>query len=153
MGIIGSKKNPPFKSIEELEKEGLLERERFRAVRAFQVEMFEDEGSQYFIELEDKRVLFLVGQYLYPYEPWGPDGPGDDVPSNPRTFPCVEFELIRHRIENYVLDVACLGAVIEPECMAPSYGDVEQFPPEDGTIFTDHSYDEIKAERMNAKKA
>ena len=43
--------------------------ERFTASRAFAVEEFEDEGSHYFVDLTDNRVLFLSGQYLYDYEP------------------------------------------------------------------------------------
>ncbi|MCL1888067.1 MAG: hypothetical protein FWF96_04265 [Kiritimatiellaeota bacterium] len=126
----------------------MLQRERFRAVRAFQVEEFEDEGSQYFIELEDGRVLFLVGQYMDghgPCEAWG------NAPATPRAFPCVEFEVLRHRVEKYALDVACHGAVLEPECVAPSFGDNDDFPPEDGTLISDRSYDEIKTERLKPK--
>jgi hypothetical protein len=40
---------------------------RVRILDAIQVEEFEDEGAQYFLELEDGRVLFLAGQYLYDY--------------------------------------------------------------------------------------
>ena len=65
-------------AIEELEREGLLEEKSFRAIRALQVEEFEDEGDHYFLELDNGAVLFLSGQYLYGYD-------------EPRTFPCTEF--------------------------------------------------------------
>src|SRR5262249_8078638 len=55
--------------IQELERKDLLVPTSYRARRAFQVEEFEDEGSHYFIELEDGRVLSLSGHYLYKYEP------------------------------------------------------------------------------------
>src|SRR5262245_25020318 len=51
--------------IRELEQKGLLVSTSYRARRAFQVEEYEDEGSHYFIELEDAAVLHLCGQYLY----------------------------------------------------------------------------------------
>ena len=136
-------KESEAKSIAELEKTGVLQRERFRAIRAFAVEEFEDEGSQYFIELEDKRVLFLIGQYLWFCEPF------DNSPlySAPRTFPCTEFEILRHQITKDVWEINCLGTVIEPECTAPHFTDIDQIP-EDGTIISDRSYDGIKMERM-----
>ena len=132
--------------IEDLEKAGRLHREHFRAVRAFEVEESEDEGSQYFIELEDKRVLFLAGQYIYDYEPREEDPP---EPPNPRTFPCTEFEVLRYVRDCGTKDgwgINCIGTVIEPECTTPPFTDYAQIP-EDGTIISDRSYDEIKMER------
>ncbi|MEZ5387371.1 MAG: hypothetical protein R3F13_17815 [Prosthecobacter sp.] len=55
--------------IAELEAKSLIRRDAFRACRAFQVEETEDEGSNYFVELEDGRTLFISGQFLYEYEP------------------------------------------------------------------------------------
>jgi hypothetical protein len=55
--------------IRKLEDDGLLVLQSFRACRAFQVDEFEDEGSHYYVELEDGAVLFLTGQYLYKCEP------------------------------------------------------------------------------------
>ena len=54
---------------DKLEQLGLLVHQSFRALRAFQLEEFEDEGSQYFLELEDHSVFYLSGQFLYEYEP------------------------------------------------------------------------------------
>jgi len=128
--------------IEELEKAGLVQRERYSAVRAFQVEEWEDEGSQYFVELDDKRVLFLCGQYLYEYEP-----ADYEQPPVPRRFPCVEFEVFRHRSTKNALDIVCHGAVIEPEFTAPPFTEEEHEKnqvPKDGNIIPNRSYDEIK---------
>jgi len=139
-----SDKKSEAERIAELEKTGVLQREHFRAIRAFAVEEFEDEGSQYFIELEDKRVLFLIGQYLWYSEPF------DNSPtySTPRTFPCTEFEILRHQITKDAWEIHCLGTVIKPECTTPHFTDIDQIP-EDGTIISDRSYDEIKMERAN----
>jgi hypothetical protein len=79
--------------IRELEQLDLLESTAFRATRAFGVEEFEDEGLHYFLELVDRRVLFLSGQYLYDYEPISDD---TDV-NQPRSFPCTEFTVRRHK--------------------------------------------------------
>jgi hypothetical protein len=90
--------------IRALEADHLLESQSFTAVRAWQAEEFEDEGSHYFIELADGSLLYLTGQYLYDYEP-------------PR-FPCTEFVIRRHRHERYVVDIACAGVVLEPHRIA-----------------------------------
>ncbi|MDX9973992.1 MAG: hypothetical protein RBU21_13490 [FCB group bacterium] len=134
-----------------LEENGLLVEERYEATRAFNVEEFEDEGSIYFVELKDGRVLFLMGQYLYEYEPID-DGPDN---SQPRTFPCTEFTLRRHRDEGYVYDIKCAGEVFEPEVTAPWLGEEvwqEGALPDDGEIISDRSYEDIKREHMERKR-
>jgi len=136
-----------IQEIEGLRKAGLLSHERYRAVRAFMVEELEfDEGSKYFIELKDRRVLFLCGQYLWDYEPLD-----DGDSSVPRRFPCAEFEVVRHPSTREGLDIVCHGAVIEPECTAPPFTEAEFKSgkvPQDGDIIADRSYDTIKAERL-----
>src|SRR5512135_2877112 len=44
--------------IADLDARGLLVRQSFRALRAFAVEEFEDEGPHYYIELADGNVLY-----------------------------------------------------------------------------------------------
>lgn len=131
-----------------LESQGLVLRQRFRAVRAFAVEEFEDEGSHYYIELEDGSVLFLSGQYLYDFEP---------VDSGrcrqARRFPCTEFEILRRKDGLWVLDILCSGEVLEPEIVAPPFGTGEYENcevPREGEIITGQSYDVLKRERLAA---
>ena len=133
-------KSQNFPSVEELENAGLLQRDHFRVLRAFQVDEFDDEGPHYFIELEDKRVLFLSGQYIMEYE-----GYIDGDINEPRTFPCVEFEILRNRSNKDAMQILCLGAVIEPECLAPPFTPKDKIP-QDGEIISDRSYDEIRRE-------
>lgn len=84
----------PEQRVRELESAGLLESTDFRAVRAFEVREWEDEGLHYFIELADGRVLYLEGQYLYEYQQIS-----DDPELNqPRRFPCTDFTIRRHRL-------------------------------------------------------
>jgi len=130
----------------ELARLGLLESTAFRAMRAFGVEEHEDEGLHYFVELTDGRVLFLSGQYLYDYEP-NPD----EGERRARSFPCTEFTVRRHKKEGYAVEIVCGGAVLEPEIMAPSFGqDVRKRNrvPEDGTLITGASYDRLKQGHM-----
>ena len=132
--------------IHDLRNKNLLLQSTFKAKRAFQVEEFDDEGSHYFIELEDGNVLYLNGQYLYDYEPIE-----DDPEFNQeRSFPCTEFTILRHKTEDYVLKIETGGKVLEPEVLTSSFtiSDYKKgIAPEDGQLIKDRSYDQIKNER------
>lgn len=133
--------------IADLDARGLLQRQSFRALRAFAVEEFEDEGSHYYIELTDGKVLYLNGQYLYDFEPIS-----DDPELNqPRLFPCSEFEILRHKDAGYVIDIIRSGEVLEPELTARPYNKAEwrRGIAEDGEIITDRTYEDIKRERTS----
>jgi len=129
-----------------LEESGLLAHEPFRALRAFQMEEFEDEGSHYFLELENHSVFYLSGQFLYEYEP------SDKIP---RRFPCTEFTIRRHKNSGYIVDLLCSGQVLEPEVIAPPLGvdELEKYGEiADGQVISGKSYDELKAERLAAMR-
>lgn len=134
--------NPRLKTIAEWDAEGLVTTDTFVARRAFQVEELEDEGSHYFLELEDGSVLFLSGQYLYDYE--------EDFAGS-RRFPCSQFEVRRHREEGYALEIVCRGDVMEPEALAPPFreDDYRNDVPEDGSVIRDKTYEQLRAERLS----
>jgi hypothetical protein len=138
-------RSTPAEALADLERRGLLVDTRFEATRAFGVESYDDEGPHYFLELADgSGVLSLVGDYLYDYEPI------DDEPelNQSRRFPCTVFTVRRHRVDAYVVDVICDGAVIEPEVMAPGRAVKawfrDDFVPEDGEVLTGTSFAELK---------
>lgn len=90
-------------------------------------------------------MLYLNGQYLYDYEPIT-----DDPEFNAaRSFPCTEFEVLRHKDAGHVLHIHCAGTVLEPEIMAPPFrtDDVRRGMPEDGEIIADGAYERIKRQR------
>lgn len=121
-----------------------LASEGFQARRAFQASEFEDEGSHYFLELEDGRVLYLTGQYLYDYEPL--------EPGEARRFPCTEFTVRRHGTEGWAYDILCGGRVLEPECVVPAVDpSALKDIPEDGQVIADRSYDALK-QAMQARR-
>lgn len=135
----------------EFEEKGLLVSETYRARRAFQIEELEDEGSHYFIELQDGGVLFLSGQYLYDYEPVT----RRPRLTQPRRFPCTEFTVRRHSSEGYVVDIQCSGTVLEPEVTAPAF-ELDDYSsdafPGDGRIIKDKPYDLLKSERLHESR-
>ena len=148
--MAGSSKPAENLTIEEMEQQGLLIREKHEATRAFQVEEFEDEGCQYFIELKNGSVLYLCGQYLYDYEPM--DGRSDGKQA--RKFPCTAFTVLRDRRHGWIVDVVCGGAVIEPEGEAPplTKADFDSGrAPTDGDIISDRSYDQLKREWLDRR--
>ena len=135
--------------IRALEEAGHLDSVAFRATRAFGVEESEDEGLHYFLELADGRVLFLSGQYLYDYEPISDDPDGNQ----PRSFPCTEFTVRRHKAERYVLDILRGGAVLEPEVIAPPFSRHAwraKRVPEDGQVIADTTYDALQREHTGS---
>ena len=142
-----SKKNAPVKNVYELEREGLLQHEYFCALRAFKIEDVEDFGPQFFIELEDKRVLYLNGQYLDDYDPYVPLG---ETPATERKFPCSGFEILRHHVSKEALKINCHGTLLARDSIKLEWDDWGSGY-EDGDIITDRTYDEIKVEKV--KKA
>ncbi len=132
------------------EKLGLLVSEEFSARRAFEVQEFEDEGLHFFLELEDGRVLFLCGQYLYDYQEIS-----DDPELNQKaTFPCARFEVRRHKTEHWVHSIVCHGAYLKPEANLPHFSKAYRKAfgfPSDGEILT-VPYDELRV-RIGGKSA
>lgn len=110
------------------EKLGLLSDEPFSAKRAFEVQEYEDEGLHFFLELDDGRVLFLCGQYLYgPFAP-PPTGssPHQEIADDPELnqaaqFPCTKFVVRRHKLEHWVHSIECHGPYLKPEVKLPNY--------------------------------
>jgi hypothetical protein len=89
------------------------------------------------------RVLVLSGQYLYDDEPISD---GAEV-NQPRSFPCTEFTIRRHKNEGYGADIRCGGPVLEPEVMAPAFRKNdwrEVVVPEDGAVIADTTDDDLK---------
>lgn len=142
-----SRKSLP-EQIADLESRGKLLIQPYRAVRSFTVEEFEDEGSHYYIELDDGRVLYLNGQYLYGFE----EITDDPDCNQQRSFPCTEFEVLRHKQAGYVIDIRCAGSVLEPEVVAPSFSkeQLRRGIPEDGDIIEDKTYESLKLEHLQA---
>lgn len=132
--------------LRELKESGQIETSAFSAMRAFGVEEFEDEGLSYYLELDDGRVLFLNGQYLYDVEPMT----DDPEYHQKRRFPCSRFTILRHKTEGYAVDIQCHGTVIEPEFIASPFRDQdwrEGSVPEDGEIISHTGYDGLKEMR------
>lgn len=117
------------------EKLGLLVSEEFSVRRAFEVEEYEDEGLHFFLELEDGRVLFLCGHYLYDHQEIS-----DDPDLNQKaSFPCSRFEVRRHKTERWVHSIICHGSYLKPEAKLPHYSKAYQNAfglPSDGEVFS-----------------
>ena len=132
--------------VHDLEARGLLVWSTFHASCAFRVAEYDDEGPHYFVKLDNSSVLYLNGQYLYDYEPTEDDPEVKEA----RRFPCTEFTIRRHRLSNYVVEIACGGEVFEPEvAIFADHRQAAQF--EDGQVLTDIKYEQIK-EKLGAKK-
>jgi hypothetical protein len=102
-----------------------LEEWRVRIVDALQVEEVDDEGAQFFLELEDGRILFVMGQYL-----WDAD---DESPQ----FPNRELLITRLPHSGDIFDMECVGEYFPPSAeRAPFTGQeyADERVPQDGQI-------------------
>ena len=99
------KAEEPSGTLARLESQGLLLRQRFRANRAFGVDELEDEGSHYVIELEDRSVLFLSGQYLYEFSI--EEYQRCEVPGDGEILTGTSYEALKHAAELGTLTQAC----------------------------------------------
>ena len=109
--------------------------ESFDALRAFGVEGDDGQSPSYFIELADRRVLFVSGKSL--------NG----------TLPCTSLLVSRNGRRGRGIELTCRGDVLEPEVMTLPFtrGERKQRKvPEDGAIVSGRSYDAIKSERLAA---
>jgi len=97
----------------------------YRARRAFELE-----GRHYFIELEDRSVMFLSGGYL-----WNAHMPNS------------EFVLSWRRLTGFRAGIECVGKPLEPELVVPALTEEEMRSlPVDGAILTGRTYDAVKEE-------
>ena len=104
--------------------------ESFDALRAFGVEGDDGDGPSYFVELTDRRVLFINSQ-------------------QPRTSCVVKL----HRRRGHVVELVCSGMVLDPEVMTLPFSRSDRKQkrvPKNGTIITGKSYEAIKSERLAA---
>lgn len=134
---------------EQSDQEGLLVSTRYRATRSFQVREFTDEGSHYFIELNDGSVLYMGGRYLSAFEPHKLL----KLVERSRKFPCSEFVVRRDREDGCVVAIQCHGSVLEPEIVTPPFEEQDfqsAMMPQDGDVITTRSYDEMKALRLRS---
>jgi hypothetical protein len=97
----------------------------YGAVDAIQVEETEDLGSNYYISLDDGRVLFLSGQYLYELE-------------DAQQFPSTRFTLVRTPNAKLFLDFRVSGTYLPPTTVRPRFADQQYRQgqvPTDGDLF------------------
>jgi hypothetical protein len=130
-------REPPSRG--ELEALGRLRRTDYRALRAFGVEELHDEGVHYFIELADRSVLYLCGQYLYDYEPsYGLDD------AEPRQFPCSDFTVVHDHKNGATVDIDRRGDAFPLDLMAP-HPRHNPLDFVDRQTIANRSYEELKA--------
>ena len=95
-----------------------------RVTDAVRVQEAEDEGSSYYLRLDDGRVLFISGQYLYELEEEG-------------RFPNTRLTVVRAPSTRIVFDVTCDGSPLPPSATRPPFTTEEYdggLVPEDGTV-------------------
>lgn len=116
-------------------EQGEAELSRFQVVDAIGVDEFEDEGLSFYLKLEDGRVLFLSGQYLY-------------EPVEERSFPSTRIEVVRTPTTRQLLGLNVLGTYVPPSAQRPPFQDEEYrrgAVPEDGSLL-DVDFESLRPE-------
>jgi hypothetical protein len=109
-----------------------VEEWRVRVVDAIEVEELEDEGRQCYLELEDGRVLFVGGQYLYDSDEDDSDE-GDTTPK----FPNRDLLITRLPHAGDILALERLGEHFPPSVTLPPFSREDHEHdrvPEDGQL-------------------
>ena len=96
------------------------------------MEEFEDEGISFFVQLEDMRVLFLSGQYLYEVD-------------EHKQFPSTAFTVERTVNSGLVLDFRCDGAYFPPSYRRDPFTESEH---KQGIVPTDGEIVDIQFEAL-----
>ncbi len=136
--------------VREWEQQGLLTATDFHATRAIRfVEESTDEDVDdeqwLLLELDDKSILFLNGDYFHDAvydEDYSSD---EDSSGIGRSFPCTDFSINRHNAANYVVEFLCRGQLIPYETLPFTFNECWIGPiPKDGDILTGRSFDELR---------
>lgn len=117
--------------------------EIYHARRALELRDLGTGDGWYLIELDTGQVLCL-----WDNQPSGPLGIDPGSPEA-RRFPCTEFTVIRHSVENFITVVICAGQVIKPVTVPlPDHFDDWLYThlPKDGDVVPDKSFDEMQEE-------
>ena len=112
----------------------------YRVRDAVQVEESEDEGSQYYLLLDDGRVVFLAGQYLY-------------EPEEDGSFPSSVVSVVRAPHTNIVFDIRCEGTPLRPSKVRSPFTTADYDNarvPEDGALVA-VSFDTLRGGSSSAR--
>jgi hypothetical protein len=94
-------RQPRLSTARREQNEGLARVLHLRVVAAIRVAEFEDSGDAFYLKLDDGRVFFLEGQYLY-------------EPVEKHEFPSAEIEVALSSQSGVVVSLKSIGAYLEP---------------------------------------
>lgn len=102
-------------------KNGIAVVEHLDVVAVSEVEEVEDEGAGFLMELKDGRVLFLLGQHLYPFSLNADSKERAEAKGN--VFPSNKLDFSYAPKSGLVLDAAGKGSYLRPRSWARWQGD------------------------------
>ncbi len=111
---------------------GIAVAEHHEVVAVVEVEEEDDEGAGFLLELQDGRVLFLIGQHLYPYSLAAE--PEEKMEADGHFFPSDKVEVVYAPLSGIVLDAKGTGAYLRPRSLVKWQGDGPRSQPYHGPI-------------------
>lgn len=118
-------------------KNGMAEVCTFDVTGAVEVKEFEDEGSHYYLDIGEGKVLFLSGQYLYEYE-------------DAKQFPNTRFQTIRAAKSRWIFGLKLLGNYLSPVFTLPAFSKADY---EKGVIPCDGDVLELDFDTLKRKRS
>jgi hypothetical protein len=128
----GRKLAPRQKMAREDLKSGQAATAEYAVTQAFELPESEDEGTGYFLELSDSRILYVQGQDLYPDEP-------EDMPADAAAtakFPAASIHYSYGPKSGVRLGITPTGAYLPPRRLQARRYRSNDAIPEDGTFYT-----------------
>lgn len=138
--------------LKRLEANGEAVREEYEASQALTVEELNTSSLMHFVDLGGGKILCLIGQQYYEFEPIN----DDPEVSQPRQFPTENFSLLRHAKTGEVLSLFPGSEVIEPTICAPVVWPQKLydlgFDLRDGEVVSGSSMDAVERIVRDAKR-
>lgn len=125
-------------------KSGVATVERLEVITVSEVEEVDDEGAGFLLELKDSRVLFLLGQHLYPFSLSADSEEKAEAEGN--VFPSDKLDLVYAPRSGVVLDVVGKGSYLKPRSWARWQGGGPRAEPYKGPVpdsFNEGPLDEL----------
>jgi hypothetical protein len=113
-------------------KNGFAAIEHLEVIAVVEVVEEDDEGAGFLLELRDGRVLFLIGQHLYPYSLDAE--PEEKAEAEGNIFPSNKIDFVYAPRSGVVLDAKGTGTYLKPRSRVKWQGDGPRSKPYHGPL-------------------
>lgn len=102
-------------------KNGMAAVEVYNIIDVIEIEEYEDEGTGFFLVLDDGRVLCVIGQDMYPYAHDSEAQPDEGIADERALFPQTKIEYIFAPESKIRLGVKGIGETLRPRSVVKTH--------------------------------